>query len=255
MSQFSKYKEFRSNLGELNYVTEIYVEMRDINNKTEIVGFFGVDDFAESSHEIIERKNQIWPTLQNKHQVLETLNSKLTPSFMVFSDKNMTIFCVHESPFNINTCKILNKIEYAKFIEGLGAVKLSGRKAANPKYPDTLSSYSVWHYSLDWSCKCRDIDYIEIRQNESIRTFLEVTGNLQDEKHIRNSINLNGSKCIFNRWQLHQKMFIELSHRFNSKAYFIIHTADLSLFCIYNLQFEFIGRKNNSEYKEWLKFL
>lgn len=244
------YIELRENRGLSPFVSDIYVEIRRINNIETIVAYLGVDNSAVDVNNIISVKANLWTSLSIKMHVLDLLNSDTEPAYMMFCDENMTMFHLHSFPYDINNYMVYNEEEFKRFIESLGNIRLSGRLPQPPKYPETMSAYSVWHYSLDNYCKCRDIDYIELTNNLDIKAVYETTGRLNNESHLKNSI-----ERIIGRLDLQKTILTSIANDFSVNGYFIIHTRDLNVFYIYDLSFNLLHNYSQDEYVEWLNGL
>lgn len=239
------YADFRKSISNLGYVDDIYVEIRDLGAGDKIVAFFDINDTCSTPASMGQAKANAWSqsTLrQNAMTVLQAVH----PAYLVFCDEKMSEFHVHQTPSDIAVFQSYTESAYINFLQSLGGAVMSNKQAHGPKYPQSLPPYSRWHYKLDWACKCRDIDYLEIRDG-NIHALLEITGKLQDEKHLKNSIS-----SIFGRWSLHQMMFRELTQQLNSPAFFVIHTTNLNVFYVFDLNFAEIFVGDQTSYIAWL---
>jgi hypothetical protein len=247
------YEAYRKGLTQLDYVDSVYVELRDGIETDEIVAFFCINDKSLGPDSIESSKFAVWDSTVLRRSLMNALNA-IKGTYFVYSDNKMSLFHVHNYPYQFKVFSLFNEIEYIHFIESLGRPCLSGRSAAPPKYPHLLPPYSVWHYKLDWSCKCRDIDYFEIRENK-VKAILEVTGKLKNEEHLKRSINPMSPRCIFKRLSLQKKILHELSNKLSINAYFVIHTEDLNVFYIFDYDFNNLNVYNKEEYTSWLNSL
>ncbi len=242
------YANFRASMHSLDYVDDIYVEIRNLGSGDVVVGFFDINDSAKTSAQIPQSRATAWPNSALRLGVMSQLAS-VHPAFLVFCDAGMKEFHLHPHPFSATNYQCLNELAYINFLQGLNGAAMSNRQAQGPKYPASLPPYSVWHYKLDWACKCRDIDYFEIRNGE-IRAILEITGKLQDESHLKNSLTQ-----IFQRWSLHQSMFRSLTKAVGTPAFFVVHTTRLDVFYVFDINFSKVFSGDQSSYKAWLNQL
>jgi hypothetical protein len=232
----------------LDYVDNIYVEIRNLGSEDVIVGFFDINDSAKTPAQIPQSRVAAWPNSSLRLAVMNQLASE-HPAFLVFCDAGMKEFHLHPHPFSATTYQCLNESEYISFLQGLNNAAMLNIQAQAPKYPQLLPPYSVWHYKLDRACKCRDVDYFEIR-NGQIRAILEITGKLRDESHLQNSL-----KDIFKRWNLHQSMFRSLTKAVLAPAFFVVHTTRLDVFYVFDINFSKVFSGAQASYKAWLNRL
>jgi len=242
------YANLRASLITLDYIDDIYVEIRNLGSGDVIVGFFDINDTAKASAQIPQSRAACWANSSLRYAVMSQL-SLMHPAYLVFCDVGMTEFHLHHHPFSATNHQCLNELEYINFLQGLNGAVMSNRPTQGPKYPASMPPYSVWHYKLDWACKCRDIDYFEVR-NGAIKAVLEITGKLQDEGHLRNSLNQ-----IFQRWSLHQSMFRSLTNAINVPAYFVVHTNRLDVFYVFNINYSKVFSGDQATYVAWLNQL
>lgn len=242
------YANFRASMTSLDYVDDIYVEIRNLGSGDVIVGFFDINDTAKTPVQIPQNKATSWANSALRLKVMNQL-SKVNPAFLIFCDAGMKEFHRHDNPFSATSFQCLNELDYINFLQGLNGAAMSNRQAQGPKYPALLPPYSVWHYKLDWACKCRDIDYFEIR-NGAIRAVLEITGKLQDERHLQNSLSQ-----IFQRWSLHQSLFRSLTNAINAPAFFVVHTIRLDVFYIFDINFSKVFSGDQASFSAWLNQL
>jgi len=224
------YADFRASINSLDYVDDIYVEIRNLGSGDVVVGFFDINDTATAPAQIPQNRATAWPSSALRFRVLGHLASA-HPAFLVFCDAGMKEFHIHHHPFNGTNYQCLNELAYMNFLQGLSGAAMSNNQVRGPKYPALLPPYSVWHYKLNWACKCRDIDYFEIRDGV-IRAILEITGKLKDESHLKNSL-----EQIFARWRLHQSMFRSITNGINAPAFFVVHTIPLDVFYVFDINF------------------
>ena len=237
------YKEYRSSLDIGEFVDDIYVEVRNWEN---IVAFVDAHD-----------KNDQIPSLESRMPLLERF-SVIAPSYyieyrsIVSNDlitshpEPLTEIVAHKTTGQQRNfdCNLLKN-----FIENLGNANLANRLPRPPRFPQEMSSYSVWHYTLDYNCLCRDIDYTEFR-NEEIVAFIETTGKLNSLDHLRNSL-----PAIQNRLDLQIRIMRNLSTEFNVPSFIVIHLADLSFFQVYDLDWNIVLEADQDEYTNWLSNL
>lgn len=242
------YANFRASMTSLDYVDDIYVEIRNLGSGDVVVGFFDINDIAKTPAQIPQSRAVSFANSALRLQVMNQL-SLVRPAFLVFCDVGMREFHLHGTPFSATNFQCLNELDYINFLQGLNGAAMSNGQAQGPKYPASLPPYSVWHYKLDWACKCRDIDYFEIR-NGAIRSVLEITGKLQDERHLQNSL-----AQIFQRWTLHQSMFRALTNAMNISAFFVVHTIQLDVFYIFDINFSKVFSGDQVSYIAWLNQL
>ena len=242
------YATFRASMYSLDYVNDIYVEIRNLGSGDDIVGFFDVNDAANTPAQIPQIRAISWKNSALRVDVMNQLAS-VHPTFRVFCDAGMNDFQLHHHPFSPTNYQHLDELAYINFLQGLNGAAMSNRQAQGPKYPASLPPYSVWHYKLDWACKCRDIDYFEIR-NGVIGAVLEITGKLQDERHLRNSLTQ-----IFQRWSLHQSIFRSLNNAMNAPAFFVVHTIRLDVFYVFDINFSQVISGDQALYRAWLNQL
>lgn len=256
LSRFSAYEEWRAGLEQVEYVSGIYVEVRSRNGRDQLVGVLYVDSAARTADAIAMRVEAAWPELHRTLQALERLNTPSAPAYVVFTDNNLSSFRVYRSPFARHTFTDYGRSPFARLIEGLGDARMTGRTPRPPRYPAALPPYSRWHYGLDWACKCRDLDYAEIRPAADgdwrFAAFLEVTGNLRAESDIEVATQRSHPQCIFKRLSLQRTILLALSTRFGAPAFLVIHTTDLSRFRVYDLDYRLLLRLGLGEYEAWL---
>ena len=92
------------------------------------------------------------------------------------------------------------------------------------------SEYSKWHRELGPEFLAVDIDYVEYRNDKGIVALIDVTGNMEDERHI-----INSKQYIWNRTVVQRKILSHLSKTLGVPAYFVLHTKDLKTFHIHDL--------------------
>ncbi|MFC1695237.1 hypothetical protein ACFL1C_03825 [Pseudomonadota bacterium] len=240
------YQEFRQNLNVGEFISDIYVEVRGDDSNANIVGFFLIRDHFESPSDLFFDYSRYEPIYIRS--IFRKLNIE-APAYWVYCDRELTQFNVVSFPYAENNSSALDAQRYQAFLEGLGNVQLSCREARPPRYAQLLSSYSVWHYSLDWVCKCRDLDYIEIREDTPV-AILEVTGRLNSEAHLKNSLNQ-----IRNRLVLQQRIMGLTENFLRVKSYFVLHTADLDRFYVFGNDWRTVGRFDCAGYRDWLESL
>ncbi|WP_182037016.1 hypothetical protein [Vibrio diabolicus] len=237
------YKDYRASLNIGEYVDDIYVEVRDWDH---IVAFIDAHD-----------RNSLIPPLDSRMPLLARFSS-IAPSYYIEyqSVVNNSEIMTHPSPLQdiiaYNTRgqrKVFNCDELKGFIEGLGGYNLANRLPRPPRFPQEMSSYSVWHYKLDYNCLCRDIDYTEFR-NGQISAFIETTGKLNSLQHLRNSFS-----AIQARLDLQRRIMSNLSNRFNTPSFIVLHLSDLSYFEVYDLEWNLILEANQQDYSQWLRDL
>lgn len=233
------YKEFRATLNIGSFVDDIYVEVR---NNT-IVAFIDAHD----------RRYPIAP-METRIPLLEKF-SEIAPSYYMMYTPivDNTQLTTHPDPLNdivIHNMKgdqrNFNTKQLKGFIESLGSANLANKLPRPPRYPDSMSSYSVWHYTLDYNCLCRDIDFTEFR-NGNIVCFIETTGRLKSLEHLRKSFDQ-----IRKRLDLQITIMNNLSTQFNVPSFIVIHLTDLSYFEVYDLNWNRVLEANQEEYIEWL---
>jgi len=232
----------------LDCVNDIYVEIRNLGAGDVVVACFDINDTAKTPAQIPQSRATAWPNSALRLGVLRQLAS-VHPVFLVYCDAGMKEFHLHPHPFSAANYRHLSEFEYINFLQGLNGATMSNRPAQGPRYPASLPPYSVWHYTLDWACKCRDIDYFEIR-NGVIKAILEITGKLQDESHLNNSL-----KQIFQRWRLHQAMFRSLTKAVEAPAFFVVHTTRLDVFYVFDINFSRVLSGDRAAYRDWLNQL
>ena len=103
------------------------------------------------------------------------------------------------------------------------------------------SEYSQWHRSLGANFLTADIDFVEYREGRGIVGLFGVTGRCKDENHINNS-----KKYIIQRTYVERKILKELSDGKEYSSYLVIHTDDLSVFHVWNL--------NKDENPTWTRY-
>ena len=241
------YGNFRANI-DLPYVKDIYVEVRTQQGRENLVGFFRVHDSTVNPADILATIQNDWPESELDRQVLESLDG-LAPAHLVYCDSGMTTFPMCDVPFSIGNFRQLTQQQYIDFINGLGNVPLSNRVVRPPRYPALLSPYSVWHYRLNWVCKVRDMDYIEIRDDQP-KAILEVTGRLTNEGHLQNSLNQ-----IKDRLNIQKEIMSQVGAHLGIPGYFVIHTTDLQIFYIYDLSWRRVARLDQQGYTQWIETL
>ena len=238
------YQEFRQNCNIGEFISDIYVEARGNDNQASIVGYFLIRDHFEKPEYLPINPNE--PEFFNA--IFAALNDK-APSYWVYCDRKLTHFKVGSFPYCENDFSNLDANSYTAFIESLGNVQLSGKSARPPRYPNLLTSYSLWHYSLDWVCKCRDLDYIEVRKGLPV-AILEVTGRLKDESHLKNSLH-----AIRERLVLQQRIMSLTGVYLQVRSFFVLHTTDLNCFYVYENDWSHVGRFDSAGYEGWLRGL
>ena len=239
------YSKFRNSLTNIDYVESLYVELRGNQGHEHIAGFFDVYDYAQRPDSIPKLIETSSDEARYRSGVFSYF-SCVADVYYVFCDANNSQFAITSDTSKTNSFSFLDETSYIDFVHRLPGTSLSGRKSKPPRFPELMSSYSVWHYKLDWACKCRDIDFIEMRNNKPI-AILEVTGKLNNESHLRNSLSQ-----IRNRLTLQKRMMDIICSRVNIFGYFVIHTKDLSVFYVYSSNWELVGKFNQKEYVEWL---
>lgn len=103
------------------------------------------------------------------------------------------------------------------------------------------SNYSEWHRTLGIDFKAVDIDFVEYRESRGIVGLFGVTGRCKDKNHINNS-----KKYIIQRTYVERKILKELAEGKDYSSYLVIHTEDLSVFHVWNL--------NKCENPEWIEY-
>lgn len=116
----------------------------------------------------------------------------------------------------------------------------------------SASAYSQWHRTLGDGCFGVDLDWVEWRTGRGIVALIDVTGNLEDEKHISNS-----KEIIWERTKLQREILETVSKALGVPAYFVIHTKDLQLFHVHNLAYDLkdFTRLSRYQYTEFVKSL
>ncbi|MDC7724449.1 hypothetical protein PNF31_27495 [Priestia megaterium] len=115
------------------------------------------------------------------------------------------------------------------------------------------TSYSNWHRkSLSAECLAVDVDFVEYRLNRGIVGLFAVTGECNDENHIKNS-----KRFIWNRTKVERQVLVELSQKVGCPAYFVIHDNDLTVFHVHDLSEDLkdYTRMDNKEYSEFIEKL
>lgn len=96
-----------------------------------------------------------------------------------------------------------------------------------------------------------DIDFVEYRLGRGVVAVYGVTGNLNDERHIRNSLPM-----ILERTKLEREALKEIAMGMKIMCYYVIHTKDLSRFLVLNLLGDQYDRfMTQDEYKQFIKDL
>ena len=218
------YKQFRNNLS-LDYADNIYAEIRGDNLYYHQItdGFWTVEKIA--------------PIL-----------SKLE-SFIVTFNNEMTDFRLYKQPFNAESYQILTELEYTDHLLSLGGKPVQPASSYAAKYPSEMPAYSLWRYKLKYAIKCRDVDYLEIRQGE-VKAVIETTGKLADEDHLRAS-----TDRIFERLAGQRLIFKHLAEVFDCPAYFVLHTRDLTVFYVFDIDFKHVLSANKKQYISFLESL
>lgn len=242
------YLKFRESLEGDGFVEDLYVEMRGAKGRESISGIFDVYEFRSDALNMEDALAENSYRSRIRLDICKKLQ-KLSSVFYVFCDFSKDTFMVSNEYEEINSYKKLGSADYANVINELPGTYLTGRSPQPPKHPDAMSKYSVWHYSLDWACKCRDIDYLEIRNGE-VKAALEITGRLNGEQHL-----LNSKQQIRNRLELQGKILSIFSDFFSCPAYFILHTTDLNVFYVFDLDWVQRHRLTKEEYIVWLECL
>ena len=145
--------------------------------------------------------------------------------------------------------ELLSSAEYTDHLLSLGNEPVQAASSYVAKYPDAMPAYSLWRYKLKYAIKCRDVDYFEIRQGE-VKAVIETTGNLADEDHLRAS-----TDKIFERLAGQRLIFKHLAEVFNCPAYFVLHTRDLTVFYIYDIDFKHVASLSKKQYVSFLESL
>lgn len=133
--------------------------------------------------------------------------------------------------------------------------KFTPRDSNNVKEEHTgyrTSDYSLWHRTLGKEYLSLDIDFVEYRSGRGIVAIMAVTGNCNDENHIKNS-----KKYIWKRTTIERDILISLASGINCPAYYIIHDNDLSVFHVHNLLEDLndFTPMNKDQYAEFIKNL
>lgn len=237
------YKNYRASLSIGSYVDDIYVEVR---NWKDIVGFIDAHDI-----------NGKYPSYTSRLPLLKAF-SEIAPSWYVEYQSAVPNSQITSHPAPLTNIKVydtnaqvtnIDCDQLKTFIESLGGHKLSGRLPSPPNYPGQMSTYSVWHYKLDYNCQCRDIDYTEFRDGK-IAAFIETTGKLSNLGHLQNSL-----PQIKQRLNLQIKIMSQLSQQFDAPAYIVVHLTDLSYFEVYDLSWNSVLKGNQAQYSNWLASL
>lgn len=113
-------------------------------------------------------------------------------------------------------------------------------------------AYSLWHREFGSEYYSVDVDYIEYRKGRGIVAFIAVSGECVDEGHI-----LNSKKYIWERTKLERQILTDLSKQCNVPAFFVVHTTDLSLFHVHNLNQDLskYNKMSKDEYEKFIKSL
>jgi hypothetical protein len=218
------YKQFRNNLS-LHYADNIYAEIRG-------------DKLYY--HQITDG---FW-TVQKIVPILSKLES-----FVVTHDDEMIYFRLYQQPFHTDNFQLLTELEYTDHLLSLGGEPVQSAASYAAKYPSEMPLYSLWRYKLKYAIKCRDVDYLEIRQGE-VRAVIETTGKLADENHLRAS-----ADKIFERLAGQRLIFKHLADVFSCPAYFVLHTRDLTVFYVYDIDFKHVLSANKKQYISFLESL
>jgi len=116
---------------------------------------------------------------------------------------------------------------------------------------ERVSDYSLWHRSLGSEFLTVDIDFVEYRNGRGIVGIICTTSRLKNENHL-----INSKKFIFKRIFLERKIVLDISKKLNVPAYFVIHTDDLSVFHVYNLEdMDSFKIMNKEQYGDFIKNL
>jgi hypothetical protein len=110
--------------------------------------------------------------------------------------------------------------------------------------------YSVWHRSLGDRYYAIDVDLVEYRIGRGIVALFGITGNLNDEEHLKNSLPM-----IFSRSDMEFKVLKELALGVGVPAYFVVHTIDMNLFYVYTLNSQQFQKFNGEQYANFIKEL
>lgn len=92
------------------------------------------------------------------------------------------------------------------------------------------SEYSEWHRSLGREYLAADIDYVEYRTGRGIVALIDVTGEMEDERHL-----LNSKKYIWKRTKMQREILSTMSKALQVPAFFVLHTRGMTTFHVYNL--------------------
>lgn len=229
------YKSFRESLAVGQFIDDIYVEVR---NWQSIVAFIDAHERTSCP--------------SNKEERIELLKKfeLLANSYYLEYDRAVgsgTNFIENIDIFDMTerTAK-LSPSQLKSFIEDLGGFPLANRLPRPPRFPQELSPYSNWHYTLDYNCLCRDIDYTEFRDGR-LSAFIETTGKLNSFNHLKNSLQL-----IKQRLDLQIRILNILSKAFEVPSFIVIHLTDLSYFEVYDVSWNMVISGNQSDYASWL---
>ena len=111
-----------------------------------------------------------------------------------------------------------------------------------PRFIDKIDkSYSDWHRELGNDYLMIDIDSLEIREKKIV-AIIDYTGRLKDENHL-----INSKRFIWDRTILQRKILTDLSNALKVPCYFVIHTTDLKIFHVHNLNLDLTEFKRFTE--------
>lgn len=115
-----------------------------------------------------------------------------------------------------------------------------------------VSPYNLYRRNFGPPHYALDIDWIEYRPNKGIVALICTTGRLQNKQHIQNS-----KKFIWIRTKLERKIMKTIADKLKVKAYYVIHTEDLSYFEVFDLDYSLNNPEemNQNQYSEFIKCL
>lgn len=114
------------------------------------------------------------------------------------------------------------------------------------------SEYSQWHRLLGREYLAVDIDYVEYRTGRGIVALIDVTGEMEDERHL-----LNSKKYIWARTEIQREILSTMSKALGVPAFFVLHTKGMTIFHVYDLSdiMEKPLRMSCAEYTSFVKSL
>lgn len=114
-----------------------------------------------------------------------------------------------------------------------------------------VSDYSLFRRKFGSEFLTTDLDFVEYRNDRGIVALIDVTANMKDEFHL-----MNCKRFIWRRTEFQRMILLNISKALKIKAYFVLHTTDLSIFHVHTLpNIEDFVKMDKNSYTNFIKSL